>query len=55
MATNKWNEGNAATRTHALDCHAVGPCGNCRCWCHGITKHLDGSPREDVQEAHADA
>jgi hypothetical protein len=42
-------EGDRRTGTHSWYCQR-GRCneGPCRCWCHGITKHLNGARRPDA-------
>lgn len=45
---DRYTEGDARNRVHAMTC---GPreCGFlCRCWCHGITLHRNGERRADA-------
>jgi hypothetical protein len=49
MALSPSTEGDRRTNTHSWYCQkrrcADGPC---RCWCHGVTKHLNGDTRPDA-------
>lgn len=49
---NPWTEGDARTQTHAKGCGRGRPgCAMyCRCWCHGITKHQNGTIRADAED-----
>ena len=50
---DKYREGDKRTNTHAEACsHSKNvPCKmSCRCWCHGITKHLNVELRANCKE-----
>jgi len=61
---NPWSEGDARLGVHAHGCGDSG-CPSlpgcamyCRCWCHDIAHHQDGSPRPDadhIDQARAEA
>ena len=50
---NPYTEGDRRIGTHAKACKprsAGGSCEmSCRCWCHGITKHMNGDVRADSE------
>jgi hypothetical protein len=50
MMLSPSTEGDSRLREHARVCGTwSGGCGmSCRCWCHGITKHVDTSLRPDA-------
>ena len=50
---NPYTDGNAVLLLHAGACldRRFGGCRMpCRCWCHGITRHLNRSLRRDTYE-----
>jgi len=45
---NPWREGDSRTGVHAKACKKHGCLMSCRCWCHGITLHLNDRLRIDA-------
>jgi len=51
MALSPRTEGDAHAHTHATSCRDRGGCMMCcRCWCHGVRAHLDGTLRPDAAD-----
>lgn len=50
---SEYCEGDARKKRHAIACGKLSPsCSmSCRCWCHGITRHLNGDVRPDWRYA----
>ena len=47
---NPYTEGDGRIELHATACGRHGGCRmSCRCWCHGITRHMNGALRRDAR------